>query len=145
MRRKEDTRIWGRRGKQKGEKRTGGKKTRKQQRGEALEMRQEQMIGNRRRQERRGKKMEKMRGGVQRRLSPSVTTDGLSSAPYIRLPSDQKLPLTLTFGLPPHTRAHTDFSIMSGVSKDLVVKTLPHIVLYLKINTQKYVHLFIFL
>lgn len=107
-------------------------------------MRQEQMIGNRRRQERRGKKMEKMRGGVQR-LSPSVTTDGLSSAPYIRLPSDQKLPLTLTFGLPPHTRAHTDFSIMSGVSKDLVVKTLPHIVLYLKINTQKYVHLFIFL
>lgn len=108
-------------------------------------MRQEQMIGNRRRQERRGKKMEKMRGGVQRMLSPSVTTDGLSSAPYIRLPSDQKLPLTLTFGLPPHTRAHTDFSIMSGVSKDLVVKTLPHIVLYLKINTQKYVHLFIFL
>lgn len=77
--------------------------------------------------------------------APSVTTDGLSSAPYIRLPSDQKLPLTLTFGLPPHTRAHTDFSIMSDVSKDLVVKTLPHIVLYLKINTQKYVHLFIFL
>lgn len=82
-------------------------------------MRQEQMIGNRRRQERRGKKMEKMRGGVQRRLSPSVTTDGLSSAPYIRLPSDQKLPLTLTFGLPSCTHSHTDFSIMSGVSKDL--------------------------
>lgn len=107
-------------------------------------MRQEQMIGNRRRQERRGKKMEKMRGGVQRRLSPSVTTDGLSSAPYIRLPSDQKLPLTLTFGLPPHTHAHTDFSIMSGVSKDLVVKTLPHIVLYLK-NKHTKIRTFIYI
>lgn len=85
-----------------------------------------------------------MRGGVQRRLSPSVTTDGLSSAPYIRLPSDQKLPLTLTFGLPPHTRAHTDFSIMSGVSKDLVVKTLPHIVLYLK-NKHTKIRTFIYI
>lgn len=38
------------------------------------------------------------------RLSPCVTTDGLGSAPCIRLPSDQRLPLTVTFGPPPHTQ-----------------------------------------
>lgn len=43
------------------------------------------------------------------RLSPSVTTDGLGSAHCIRLPSDERQPLTLTFGLCLHTHTITHF------------------------------------
>lgn len=67
-----------------------------------------------------------MRGEV-RKWSPSVTTDGLGSAPCIKLPSDQKLPLALTFGPPcmnTYTQTHTIGSIQILIPMDQIFATV---------------------